>query len=282
VENLPQVRPTLLLPFSPSHTDISPHSATPVLCDALANPPHPHPHPHAHLASPRLSGSLTRFHCSQGQISGACLDSQGTLYIADFAHASVLKSVGDGEQEVVVGVYEDRPLKGPNHICCAGNSVFFSDSGPMGETGLHNPSGSVFCIKSGILFPVALGTLAYPAGIATHLHFVYVAEQMSNRVLRFYQEPEGVFHSSVFYQSAGGVGPSCIACDEQGTLYVGIFETASSGKTRGRVLVLSADGEHLSTIVAPGPEVTGVAINTATQTLYITERSTGTISTAAL
>jgi len=52
------------------------------------------------------SGTLTRFHCSQGQVAGACFDSQGSLYIADFAHAAVLKSAGDGEQEVVVGVYE--------------------------------------------------------------------------------------------------------------------------------------------------------------------------------
>ena len=101
-------------------------------------------------------------------------------------------------------------------------------------------------------------------------------------MLRFYQEPEGVFHSSVFYQSSGGVGPNCIACDAQGTLYVGIFETASSGKTKGRVLVISADGELISTIITPGPEVSGVAINAASQTLYITEKSTGSISTVAL
>ena len=54
--------------------------------------------------------------------------------------------------------------------------------------------------------------------------FRYVAEQMRNRVLRFFQRPEGVYHGSVFHQLSGGVGPSCLALDEQGVLYIGQFE----------------------------------------------------------
>ena len=54
--------------------------------------------------------------------------------------------------------------------------------------------------------------------------FRYVAEQMKNRVLRFFQRPEGVYHGSVFHQLSGGVGPSCLALDEQGVLYIGQFE----------------------------------------------------------
>ena len=48
---------------------------------------------------------------------------------------------------------------------------------------------------------------------------------MKNRVLRFFQRPEGVYHGSVFYQLSGGVGPSCLALDAQGSLYIGQFET---------------------------------------------------------
>jgi hypothetical protein len=85
----------------------------------------------------------------------------------------------------------------------------------------------------------------------------YVAEMMKNRVLRFFQKPEGVYHGSVFYQLSGGVrisnvfhflsfyflesckvihqsftllnytkvGPSSLALDAQGSLYIGQFET---------------------------------------------------------
>lgn len=47
---------------------------------------------------------------------------------------------------------------------------------------------------------------------------------MANRVLRFFQQPAGVYHASVFYQFTGGVGPSCLALDAHGNLYVGIYD----------------------------------------------------------
>ena len=52
----------------------------------------------------------------------------------------------------------------------------------------------------------------------------YVAEMMANRVLRFFQKPTGVYHGSVFYQLSGGVGPSALACDSDGTLYVASYD----------------------------------------------------------
>ena len=48
---------------------------------------------------------------------------------------------------------------------------------------------------------------------------------MENRVLRFFKRPGGHYHGSVFYQLSGGVGPSCLALDAQGSLYIGQFET---------------------------------------------------------
>ena len=53
----------------------------------------------------------------------------------------------------------------------------------------------------------------------------YVAEMMTNRVLRFFQQPSGVYHASVFYQLSGGVGPSSLAIDSQGNLYIGHYDT---------------------------------------------------------
>ena len=53
----------------------------------------------------------------------------------------------------------------------------------------------------------------------------YVAEMMKNRVLRFFKKPGGHYHGSVFIQLSGGVGPSCLTLDAQGSLYIGQFET---------------------------------------------------------
>ena len=52
----------------------------------------------------------------------------------------------------------------------------------------------------------------------------YVAEMMANRIIRFFQQPTGVFHASVFYQFSGGVGPSCLVLDSNENLYVGHYE----------------------------------------------------------
>lgn len=94
----------------------------------------------------------------------------GVLYVADFGHAAILAVRSDGQQELVVGVYEDKPLKGPNSIYISNGDIFFTDSGTFGETGLHSATGSLFTISNSpsgqILKPISLGNLAYPSGIA--------------------------------------------------------------------------------------------------------------------
>jgi sugar lactone lactonase YvrE len=227
------------------------------------------------------NGQLRKVHCTEGQLAGA-MYSNGAMYLADFAHGAVLSSENQN-QELVVGVYEDRPLKGPNSIISHGDSIFFTDSGPLGDTGLHNPVGSLFAIvgkpSEQVLKPISYNNLAYPTGLAYFNGMIFVCEQANNRVLRFYQEPAGVFHGSVFYQNSGGAGPSSIAVDEEGQLYVGIFES-SAAKTTGTVLVISKDGKVENTVVTDGAEVTGVAILGGD--LIITERSTGSIQKVAL
>jgi len=213
--------------------------------------------------------------------------SGSTLYIADFAHGSILGVQKGGEQEVIVGVYEDKPLKGPNSIVSDSiGNLFFTDSGPLGETGVHSPTGSLFMISGGptgqILKPLCLEKLAYPSGLAVSPtgKFIYVAEMMTNRVLRFFQQPEGVYHGSVFYQMSGGVGPTGLVCDRQGSLYVACYDTRDSAND-GKVLVVSPSGSLLTTIiVSSGPEISGIAISD--NLLYITEKSTGSIYQASL
>lgn len=231
-------------------------------------------------------------HNTNGQPSAAAFDKSGALYITDFAHGAVLiAQSGDDstskrdfrydQQDAVVAVYEDKILRGPSSIAFdqEGN-IFFTDSGPFGETGVHAPLGSLFVIADGasgkILKPIVFEKLAGPCAVAISYDqkFIYVAEMMTNRVLRFFQKPSGVYHGSVFYQMSGGVGPSAVACDERGNLYVASFEIRSGSK-EGKILVLSKAGECISMINTVGPEISGLALWDGT--LYITEQSTGSV-----
>ena len=45
-----------------------------------------------------------------------------------------------------------------------------------------------------------------------------------------------MYHGSVFYQMAGGVGPSSVTCDELGYIYVACFDVKENSK-EGKVLI---------------------------------------------
>ena len=230
-----------------------------------------------------------KLHSTGGQPSSANFSSNGSLYITDFAHAGILSvDTQTGEQELMVGVYEDKPFKGPSSIALSSNGIYFTDSGPLGETGLHSSTGNVFVIidsPSGqILKPIALGTLAYPSAITVSNNgkFVYVAEMMTNRIIRYFQQPEGVYHGSVFCQLNGGVGPSSLAFDaKRGNLIVGMYETKDNN-VEGVVYIISAtSGKIISTISTKGPEISGLVVQG--DFVYITEKSAGgTIYKASL
>ena len=104
----------------------------------------------------------------------------------------------------------------------------------------------------------------------------YVAEMMTNRLLRFVQQPAGVYHASVFYQFSGMLGPSSLTCDRNGNLYVGRFDL-SSCSSRGVVSIISAEGESVADLSVPGAEVTGVALSKDETELFVTEASSNTI-----
>lgn len=101
--------------------------------------------------------------------------------------------------------FDGKPLKGPNSMILSekNNALFFTDSGPMGETSIESPSGSVFAIDLSVsmLKPIIDGKLAHPSGIAlsNDESLIYVAETGMNRVLRIVCHSSGVYHTSVFY-----------------------------------------------------------------------------------
>lgn len=82
-----------------------------------------------------------------------------------------------------------------------------------------------------------------------------------NRILRFVQRPAGVYHFSVFHQFSGGFGPSSLACDRDGNLYVAHFDPVQGPQESTSITVLTPKGEKKASIQIPGAEVTGMVFN---------------------
>ena len=162
--------------------------------------------------------------------------------------------------------------------------MYFTDSGPWGETSIQNPRGSVFSITPDgqLLQPLAYECLAFPSGIAlSHDESMfYVCETMNNRVVRFVQKPTGVFHFAAFHQFSGGFLPTTIACDSNGYLFVGRADPVSGAarKEESLVSVLSPwSGKEVAEIRIPGSTVSGLAFDKEKKNLLVCEASTNTI-----
>ena len=126
------------------------------------------------------------------------------------------------------------------------NSLFFTDSGPMGETSIESPCGSVFAIDLGVsmLKPIIDGKLAHPSGIAlsTDENCIFVSETGLNRVLRIVCHQSGVYHTSVYHQFSGRYGPTALSMHPDGRLYVARFDFNDCSK-HGLITVLNTEGQ---------------------------------------
>jgi sugar lactone lactonase YvrE len=105
----------------------------------------------------------------------------------------------------VIKDFDGKPLKGPNSMILSdkNNCLFFTDSGPLGETSIESPLGSVFAIDLSVsmLKPIIDSKLAHPSGLALSIdeNMIFVAETGMNRILRIVCHSSGVYHTSVFH-----------------------------------------------------------------------------------
>jgi len=212
-------------------------------------------------------GSMEVNFSTGGQPTGLVFDMQGSSFIADQAHQAILsQTVTDNRIEItpVIKDFDGSNLKGPNSMILSekNNCLFFTDSGPLGETSLENPTGSIFAIDLGVsmLKPIVYGKLAHPSGLAMSPseNVLYVAETLNNRVLRIVIHSSGVYHTSVFHQFSGRLGPTAIAVDSNGLIYVARFDFTECSKD-GIISILSETGELTEELLVNDcSEITGL------------------------
>jgi DNA-binding beta-propeller fold protein YncE len=164
------------------------------------------------------------------------------------------------------------------------NSLYFTDSGPLGESSIESPSGSVFAIDLSVsmLKPIIDGKLAHPCGLAlsNDESMIYVAETGMNRILRIVCHNSGVYHTSVFHQFSGRFGPTALAINPQdGKLYVARFDFTQSSKN-GLISILDPnEGNIVEELnVSDSPEITGLFFSKVQDDiLYATESTTNSL-----
>ena len=98
------------------------------------------------------------------------------------------KEGGVCDIQPVIKDFDGNALKGPHSMALSEkhNTMFFTDSGPLGETSLEKPHGSIFAIDLGVsmLKPVLFNSLSHPTGIvvSNDENILYVSETGQNRI----------------------------------------------------------------------------------------------------
>lgn len=95
-----------------------------------------------------------------------------------------------------------------------------------------------------------------------------------NRILKVVLHENGTYHTSVFKQFSGRFGPTAIAVNHDGLIYVARFDFAQISD-HGVITILNEKAEVEDEIKLPKlPEITGLHFSSALEnTLYITEGS---------
>jgi len=198
------------------------------------------------------------------------------------------QTVTDNRIEItpVIKDFDGHALKGPNSMVLSekNNLLFFTDSGPLGESSLESPCGSIFAIDLSVsmLKPVIFGKLAHPCGVALSPseNALFVAETLKNRILRVVIHSSGVYHTSVFHQFSGRLGPTAIAVSPAtGQLYVARYDFSECSKN-GVISILNSETglceSELS--VQDASEITGLFFSRVQDDiLYATESSTNSL-----
>ena len=222
-----------------------------------------------HLSSDGEFGVLLE--CG-GEPNGLALGPGGALVIADYQRG--LRVVEDP----TAAAPEARTLAGAaDHGFIGLNDVIVDRHGAayvtdQGDSGLHDPSGSVRRCDAGGRVSMVIDGLPSPNGLLLDEDdsTLYVAMTRDNAIWRIPLTAEGPGRVGRFIQLSGGIGPDGLA---RGPL--GSFLVAHLG--RGVVMVYDRTGEPAMVLRSPrGLAVTNLCPH-PDGTLYVTESETATV-----
>jgi len=233
------------------------------------------PHGRIFRVTPQLQWQLVAE--TGGWPNGIAIHRDGSLWVADYRRGLLRVDAASGAVDTVLGHRNSESFKGLNDLTFdAQGNLYFTD---QGQTGLHDPSGRAYRLRSDGRLDLLLANVPSPNGIALDLHqrFLYVAATRANAVWRMPLLADGsVSKVGAFQTFFGTSGPDGLALDAQDRLVV-------AHASLGGAFVLDARGWTTHFVRSPtGGTVTNAAFRPGSRTLVLTESATGTVLQAEL
>ena len=211
-----------------------------------------------------------------GWPNGLKIDARGRILVADYMHGIMECDAHAGKMLPVLTARNSESFKGCNDLHIAGNGdIYFTD---QGQTGLHDPTGRVYRLRTSGELNCLINTGISPNGLVLDPteSVLFVAMTRDNAVWRApFMKDGSVSKVGRFCSTFGPSGPDGMTMDSAGRLFVG-------HASLGHVFVFAANGEMIARIKScAGGSCTNVAIGGAKRDrLYITESVTGTVLVA--
>jgi len=220
--------------------------------------------------------------------NGLAMDAQGRLTINEHGNHRVSRLEKDGRVTVLADRYKGKRLNSPNDLVYRSDGTLFFTDPPFGFPKLFKdsrkqlPFSGVYSIYKGKLQLLSTD-LSGPNGIAFspdekylyvgnwHDANLYTSGKVDEKkivVMRYEVKPDATLsNGKIFFDMTGAKGEDAIdgvKVDQQGNLYV-------SGP--GGLWVISSEGKHLGTIIAPKHPHNMAWGDDDNKTLYLCARS---------
>jgi gluconolactonase len=212
----------------------------------------------------------------EGWPNGLKIDAKGRILVADYMHGIMELDARAGKMLPVLTARNSESFKGCNDLHIASNGeIYFTD---QGQTGLHDPTGRVYRLRTSGQLDCLINTGISPNGLVLDASesVLFVAMTRDNAVWRAPLMKDGsVSKVGRFCSTFGPSGPDGMTMDKAGRLFV-------AHASLGHVFVFAQNGEMIARIKScAGQSCTNVAIGDEKRDrLYITESVTGTVLVA--
>jgi len=209
--------------------------------------------------------------------NGLTLDSQGRLTVNQHGNHRVIRLEKDGSETVLADSYQGKRLNSPNDLVYRSDDTLFFTDPPFGLPKFFDdprkelPFSGVYSIYKG-KFQLVSADFSGPNGIAfsPDEKYLYVGDWDDKKkiVMRYEVNADGTLkNGKLFFDMTSAPGEDAldgIKVDQKGNLYV-------SGP--GGLWIISPEGKHLGTIIAPKHPHNFAWGDEDGKTLYICARS---------